>query len=67
MRERDRQLIWKHTHRDFRSVIGGVRYVLVLREGGTHLVPLGDLNDAECALKLAYAEAREARAKGGQS
>jgi hypothetical protein len=40
-------LIWKHTHRDYKGKIDGVKYVLVLREGGTCSVALTDLTDAE--------------------
>lgn len=56
------RLIWKHTHRDYRGKVNGVKSVLVLRTGGTHLVPLDALTDAEVADKLAYAERREQRA-----
>ncbi len=31
---------WKKTHRDFKSVIDGQRYVLRLTERGTALVPV---------------------------
>lgn len=55
-------LIWKHTHRDYKSVIDGVRHVLVLRQGlGTCLVRLSDLTAAEIEDKLPYALSREAK------
>jgi hypothetical protein len=51
--ERDKKLaaIWRHTHRDFKGVTNGVRYILVLRDGGTMSVPLDSLTDAENARK----------------
>ena len=44
--------VWKTSHRDFKTVIDGVRHVLVLREGGTQLVRLGDLTSEEVERKL---------------
>lgn len=46
-------LLWKHTSKDFRGTIDGVKNVLVLRGGlGTCLVNLTDLTDAELLDKL---------------
>jgi hypothetical protein len=39
-------LIWRHKHRDFKSVIEGKKFVMVCR-GGTCLVELEDLTDEE--------------------
>jgi hypothetical protein len=52
--DRKKQLaaVWRNTHRDFKGKINGVRGILVLREGGTHSVPLDDLTDAEIASRL---------------
>lgn len=61
----DLDLIWKHTHRDYRGTMNGVRTILTLRQGGTTLVPLDGLTDAEKADKLAYAKSREARGERG--
>lgn len=51
---RDEQLkaIWRTTHRDYRGMLDGQRTILVLRQGGTHLVPLTNLTDDEIARKL---------------
>jgi len=46
------RIIWRHTHRDFRGTITGTKTVLTLREGGTTLVDLASLTDAEIADKL---------------
>lgn len=45
--------IWRQTHRDYRSSTNGVRKILVLRQGGTCLVPLECLTDDEIKRKLA--------------
>ena len=62
-REQKLQLIWRHTHRDYRGTMKGVRNILVLRRGGTTLVPLSDLTDAEIADRLPRALRREADRK----
>lgn len=61
----DLALIWKHTHRDYRGTMNGVRTILTLRQGGTTLVRLDDLTDDEKADKLQYAKSREARGERG--
>jgi len=53
-----REVIWSKTHRDYRGEMGGARTVLVLRTGGTTLVPLTGLTDAEL-LRMAPAEMAE--------
>ena len=45
------KLVWRKTHRDYKGLIKGERYVLVLRTGGTQLVPLTDLTDEEIEQK----------------
>lgn len=53
-------VIFRHTHRDFKSTINGERYVLVNRRAeGTCLVAIKDLTEAELADKLAYALKKE--------
>ena len=52
-------LIWRHTHSDYKGKIDGVRCFLVLRPGGTQLVPFDGLTDAEKLEKLNYACRRE--------
>lgn len=44
--------IWRTTHRDYKGAIDGVRYILVLRNGGTQSVALSDLTEAEIASRL---------------
>lgn len=58
-RKQQLTLIYRHTHRDFKGRLNGERNILVLREGGTHLVPLVCLTDAEIAEKLPYAMKKE--------
>jgi hypothetical protein len=40
-------LIWRKTPAEYKSTRGGFRSLLVLREGGTWLVPLSDLTETE--------------------
>ena len=55
-------LIYLHTHRDFKgSGKGTARAILVFRNGTT-LVPLTALTDEEIAAKLPYALHKESRA-----
>lgn len=55
-------LIWRHTHPDYKGVIGGARYILVNRGAeGTCSVALESLTDDEIADKYKYAKSREAR------
>ena len=47
-REEALKVIWGKMHSDFKCIRDdGLRWVLVLRKGGTTLVPLDDLSDAE--------------------
>lgn len=39
--------IWSSTHKDYKSEKNGKKSVLVMRDGGTTLVPLEDLSDKE--------------------
>jgi len=43
--------VWRTTHRDYKGTIDGVRSIMVLR-GGTTLVALDDLTDAEIESRL---------------
>ena len=61
-RDQKLALIYKHTHKDFKSHIDGHRTILVFR-AGTCLVHLDQLTDAEIADKLAYALKKEADKK----
>lgn len=60
---RDQQLtlIYRHTHRDYKGRLNGQRTVLTLRQGGTTLVQLDSLTDAEIADKLPYSLTLEAK------
>jgi hypothetical protein len=60
-RERKEALIWRHTSKDYRGVVGGAKTILVLRLGGTTLVPLSGLTDAELASELKSAQHAEAK------
>lgn len=55
------QLIWRHTHPDFRGIINGIPSVLTLRDGGTTLVGIDCLTDREIEAKLICAVQLEAR------
>lgn len=46
--------IWAKTHSDFKGTLNGERTVLVLRNGGTTLVPLTGLTLAEIADKMPW-------------
>ena len=39
--------IWKDTHRDFRGTLPGGKTIMILRNGGSCLVPLDALTDEE--------------------
>jgi len=53
-------LIYRHTSRDYKNGgKGDARAILVLRKGGTSLVPLIALTDEEIADKLTYALYKE--------
>lgn len=66
LKDRDLDLIWKHTHPDYRGTIDGVRYVLTSGPtGGTESVPLAGLTLEERASKLAYAKRCEERGRRG--
>lgn len=55
-------VIYRHTHKDFKSKINGELYVLVNRRGeGTCLVAIKNLTEAELADKLAYALKKETK------
>ena len=60
-RKQQLQLIWRHTHADYRGVIHGVPSILVLRKGGTQAVMLDDLTDQEIESNLRYAVSAEER------
>jgi hypothetical protein len=60
-REQKEVLIWRHTHKNSRSMFGGYKSILVLRTGGTTLVPLSALTEAELADQLKYAQHAEAK------
>ena len=62
-KEKELALIYRHTHRDYKGKIGGCGSILVLRDGGTTLVMMTDLTDAEIASRLPYALRQEAERK----
>lgn len=62
-REKQLALIWRHTHKDFRGMIGMEKHVLMMREGGTTSVPLTALTEDEITRQLKYAEGAEQRAR----
>jgi hypothetical protein len=63
-RKEELRLIWKHTHRDFKGKINGVKHVLCLIPGsGTCSVPLDALPPEKHAESLKYALWAEERAK----
>lgn len=57
-REAALKQIWREMHRDYKSKLAdGTKSVLVLRSGGTTLVPLDLLTDAEIAQRVKGYEA----------
>lgn len=45
--------IWKKTHRDYKGIrADGTKAILVLRNGGTHSVPLTELTDEEISERI---------------
>lgn len=58
-REAALKLIYRHTHKDFKSKISGKPNILICRVG-TCLVPLDHLTDVEIAERLPYAQKKEA-------
>lgn len=59
-------LIWKHTHPDYRGVIDGVRYILVNdKTGATVSVPLQSLHRKEHEDHLRYAKMCETQGRRG--
>ena len=51
---RDQQLatIYRHTHKDYKGNLNGQKTIMVLRNGGSCLVALNDLTDAEIERKM---------------
>lgn len=55
-------LIWRHTHPDYRGITDGVRYVLTYSpQYGTISTPLDNLPLEELVERYLYAKRREAR------
>lgn len=54
------KLIYRHTHADYKGVVNGNRCVLVLRNGGTWLVPLESLTFEEVEQRMPYVLKKEA-------
>ena len=46
IREKKLKAIWRKTHRDYKGIVEGERYIMIYRNGTT-LVPLKDLTDKE--------------------
>ncbi len=61
-REQKLTLIFRHTHRDYKSGKGADRAILIFRNG-TSLVPLDALTDEEIAKELPYALSKEVERK----
>lgn len=53
-------LIYRHTHRDYKGNYGGVKSIMVCRDGASCVVPLDALTEAEVADRLPYAMKKEA-------
>jgi len=66
-REHLLSLIYRHTHSDYKGHIDGRRRsILINRNGGTCLVPLASLTDAEITGKLTYTLRQEQRRLAGK-
>ncbi len=62
-REQKLNLIYRHTHRDFKGVYSKTRYILAFRSEGTCSVPLTNLTPEEVEDRLPYALKLEANRK----
>ena len=60
--QKELDLIYRHTHKDFKGTTDGVRYILVYRNG-TARVKLEDLTDKEVASELELIAKKLERAK----
>ena len=58
------KLIYRHTSRDYKGSLGGVKSILVCRNGATTLIPLDLLTEAEVAERLPSAMKKEAARVG---
>lgn len=65
MIQTEMDLIWKHTHPQYRSVVNGVRYILMRRFPKSVFVPLEDLTSQERADELWWAKHHEDRGAKG--
>lgn len=54
-------LIWRHTHRDYKGKVDGVKMIMINRSGGTTLVDLEGLTDEEFVHELDCARRAEER------
>lgn len=50
-RDQKLKLVWKHTHRDYKGTMNGIKTIMVYRQG-TCLVALSDLTDKEIETRL---------------
>lgn len=62
-RDQKLRLIFKWTHSDFKSRPGYVPTLMLLRSGGSTLVPLSMLTDEEIESRLPYALKKDAERK----
>lgn len=51
-RQRKEDAVYFATHHDFKGRFGGVRSIMVLRNGGSTIVPLSELTDEEISSRL---------------
>ncbi len=51
-REQALKQVWRQTHRDYRGKIDGVKNIMVLRQGGSCLVSVEGLTDAEIKARV---------------
>ena len=67
-RKQQLNLIWRHTHRDYKGTrADGVKTILVNENGATCLVELDALTDAQIAEKLPYCLKKEQERKQKKS
>jgi hypothetical protein len=45
-------IAWTKTHRDYKTIVDGKKSILLLRNGGTTLVPIASLSDSELSQYL---------------
>lgn len=60
-KQKQLELIFKHTHADYKGKLDGEKSIMIMRDGRTCIVPMSQLTDEEIAKELSYALHKERR------